>query len=134
MTWEGSSRGVSYHADHQKGKLPLPTGSGNWEVKIRPSIHMPRWASRLTLTVTATKLERLQDISEDDAIAEGISWSDDYEGYHTEDCRHFHGRSAARSFEQLWEHLHGPDAWAANPELVCPSFTVAVGNIDEVAA
>jgi hypothetical protein len=105
----------------------------------RPSIHMPRWASRLTLIVTDVRVQRLCSISEADAEAEGIEAR---LGYHDEDVfknygtgLDFSGGGAARaSFKTLWNSLHGPDAWAANPWVVAVSFDVQHGNIAEVTA
>lgn len=87
----------------------------------RPSIFMPRWASRLTLTVTATKIDRVQSISEADATAEGI---------YPRGPEHPFGLGATE-FGELWRSLHGPDSWAANPEVVALTFTVHKQNIDE---
>lgn len=91
----------------------------------RPSIHMPRWASRLTLVVTSTRIERLQDISDEDAEAEGC------QGYWS----HLDNRFilARENFGDLWDSLHGatPNAnWDANPEVVALSFTAHLSNID----
>lgn len=87
----------------------------------RPSIHMPRWASRLTLTVTDVRVQRLQDISEADAVAEG--WKSPEElGCGT-------WRPVGWFFD-LWRTLHGPDAWDANPWVVALTFTVEQRNID----
>lgn len=86
----------------------------------RPSIHMPRWASRITLTVTAVRVERLQEISTDDALAEGCGLRD---GMH-------HLALRIAEFRDLWNSLHGPSAWDANPEVVALTFTVAKENID----
>jgi len=85
-----------------------------------PAIHMPRWASRLTLTVTDVRVQRLQEISTDDAIAEGRSSGGEF-------------LSGRRWFRDLWNSLHGPDAWDANPWVAAYTFTVQRGNIDEVA-
>jgi len=49
-----------------------------WESRFRHGMHMPRWASRLTLEVTAVKIERVQDISEEDALAEGVPFGFDH--------------------------------------------------------
>lgn len=116
-----------YRATFSGGLAPECEGFTKW----RPSIHMPRWASRITLTVTGTKIERLQDISEEDALAEGISWSDEYEGYHTEDCRCYHASDPAKSFEKLWDSIHGLGVWEANPHVVVISFAVERRNIDQ---
>lgn len=102
-----------------KAKTPLRPWTGPFEkYGPRPSIHMPRWASRITLRVTGIRVERLQEISEADAKAEGVrSFVEDgcfvYEDY-------VHGRgtwtmSARDSFITLWESLYSHDYWTANP-------------------
>src|SRR6185312_8821347 len=99
--------------------------NGDW-TKPKPSIHMPRWASRITLRVTAVRVERLQEISEEDAQAEGIYWSEESEGWTSGRNGHefcdFHGAWATFSFRKLWNSLHGPDAWDANPWVSVTSF------------
>ena len=89
----------------------------------RPSIHMPRWASRLTLTVTDVRVQRLQEISETDALAEG-AMTEYGEGSVI---------SHRRAFNLIWNHLHGPGAWDANPWVAAYTFTVERGNIDDLA-
>jgi hypothetical protein len=106
--------------------------------KWRSPIHMPRWASRLTLVVTAAKIERLQEIGEADAQAEGVQhrWLKSAACaprslYFVEAGEREHsGTSARAAFEMLWCSLHGPDAWAANPEIVALTFAAHNGNID----
>lgn len=77
--------------------------------KLRPGIHMPRWAGRILLEIVSVRVERLQDISEADAMAEGV---DPYLlPVHParERMRHVDGFSA------LWESINGPSSWNANP-------------------
>jgi hypothetical protein len=83
------------------------------ESRTRASMHMPRWASRITLEITSVRVERLTSISEVDAIAEGIerrgpgwAWYTDAKTY-TMDPR--------TSYRDLWESINGPESWAANP-------------------
>jgi hypothetical protein len=118
---------VFYRADsyHQFGLKPaagwnLPKSAQNASV---PSIHMPRWASRITLKVTAVKVERLQEISEEDAKAEGVepfgicTWTDYSNNGVTNVVL-----SPRRSFETLWASINGPGAWDANPWVAAISF------------
>jgi len=96
---------------------------------VAPSIHMPRWASRLTLTVTEVRVQRLQEISAADSIAEGVE-CDTCTAMGQSAC---HGRGCFASidaYRNLWNSLHGPDAWDANPWICAISFTVQKGNID----
>ena len=101
--------------------------------KARVSIHMPRWASRLTLTVTDVRVERLQDISEADAIAEGCSPLSHPMG-RTDLLWHEIGpeqwQAPTRWYRNLWDSINGPGAWDANPWVVAVSFDVREGNID----
>jgi len=92
--------------------------------RIRSSIHMPRWASRLTLTVTDVRVQRLQEISEADAVAEGGDAVQARMYPELGTCRDW--------YADLWDSLHGPDAWDANPWVVALSFTVQRGNIDQI--
>jgi hypothetical protein len=111
--------------------------------KVRPSIHMPRWASRMWLAVTDVRVQRLQECSEADAIAEGIERIDDprgtawksYETY-ADGKPHPHAvvpnRSPLTSYAELWNSLHTAECerWQDNPWVVAVSFEVHLGNID----
>lgn len=72
----------------------------------RPSIHMPRVACRLTLDVTGVRVEQLQDISEQDALAEGIVQLHDG-GYGLRDGSHYHAIDPRQSYFSLWEAING---------------------------
>ena len=89
--------------------------------RAHPSIHMPRWASRLTLAVTAVKVEKLQDISEEDARAEG-----------TPDEPDEHPPSLVFSV-LVWDAIHGKGSWRSNPEVVAITFTVHRQNVDALS-
>jgi hypothetical protein len=83
----------------------------------RPSIHMPRWASRITLEVTRVRVERLQDISEADAIAEGTTPIPDPCDHVRLSCSDI-GCSGPKpytvGFRSLWESINGTGSWSAN--------------------
>lgn len=87
----------------------FPVWSGPW----RPSIHMPRRASRITLEITRVRVERLQDISDADCIAEGIGLNSSAAGVKLTLPP---GALACKAgYQALWETLNGPDSWGANP-------------------
>lgn len=89
----------------------------------KPSIHMPRWASRLTLEITDIRVERLQDISEADAIAEGLSWVTP--GMWSVDrSLPIIGDDPRKVYFELWDHINGKGAAAANPWVWAVSFEV----------
>jgi hypothetical protein len=94
--------GFIYRADY--GNLtPISDGVGGpW----KPSIHMPRVASRITLEIVSVRVERLQDISEADAMAEGVECCSGWIG---------HAGEPRRIFCDLWKSINGPESWAANP-------------------
>jgi hypothetical protein len=91
-------------------------------LKWKPSIHMPRWASRLTLIVTEVRIERLRNITDGDALAEGIACTDFFRKEHPPSI----------CFSVLWDSLHGQGAWIANPDVVAISFDVIERNIDSL--
>ena len=109
--------------------------------RYRNARFMPRWASRLTLVVTDVRVQRLQEISEADVWAEGIP------GGNLADCYgpacpsdpgrscNAHGCWATREqFRDLWNNLHGPDAWDASPWVAALTFTAHRLNIDQMEA
>lgn len=96
--------------------------------KGRPSIFMPRWASRLTLAVTDVRVERLHKISEADAQAEGVDRlvMDDSGAFYAG----FPEGTYRCGFAGIWTHINGAEAWEANPWVVAVSFDVIKENID----
>jgi hypothetical protein len=102
------TRGAQYRAD-----------IGGDQTVWRHSIHMPRWASRITLLVTDVRVQRLQEINRGDAMAEGCPFPNMAEGPSPTDW-----------FRDLWDQLHGNGAWNTNPEIVAATFTVQRRNID----
>jgi hypothetical protein len=107
------------------GKKPLRV-TGGW----RPSIHMPRWASRITLIVTDVRVQRLQDISEADAKAEGVEPVDYLDG------NTGFGKNYVIPFRELWDSLNAKrgHSWDSNPWVAAYSFKPILSNIDSVGA
>ena len=113
--------GVLYRATDRRERSF--SGSEKW----RPSIHMPRWASRITLEVTGVRVERLQDISEEDAKAEGAAHRIAPGGDLSAVFDALPGEEAApigyqAHFRDLWESINGAESWAADPWVWVVSF------------
>lgn len=83
----------------------------------RPSIFMPRWASRITLEVVSVKVERLQEISEGDAQAEGVEADDEPCDHTRRSCEEVGclGQTFKSTFCTLWAYINGTDSWRSNP-------------------
>ncbi|MDD2110103.1 hypothetical protein [Pseudomonas asiatica] len=100
-----------YAAD---GLAPYEADQPVW----KPSIHMPRWASRILLEVTDVRVERLQDISEQQALAEGVRLYTDHaelgDWYHVEGIDTY-SADPRKSFELLWTGINGAESWDVNP-------------------
>lgn len=90
---------------------------GDKSGKLRPSMFMPRWASRITLEITGVRVERLQACNEFDARQEGsFSWAGEQETP-VRDLP-----EARLVYRQLWESINGPGSWVANPWVWCIEF------------
>lgn len=86
------------------------------ELGWRPSIHMPRWASRIILEITGVRVERLQDINEADARDEGVTDGGCLSCGDHEPCGCTDPKPDARdSFCRLWQSINGEESWHANP-------------------
>lgn len=106
---DGPDQELWFAADSDGRRPPDVEEEWSW----RPSIHMPRWASRITLEITSVRVERLQEISEGDAKAEGCApaWLD-VDG---ERVNHGSAPTYRQGYARLWGEINGPGSWADNP-------------------
>lgn len=106
------------------------TKEHKFEGAWRPSIHMPRWASRILLEITDVRVERLNAISEEDATAEGVppagSLLPDYPGTFLTPKGDF--ATAKVAFQRLWESIYGEESWKANGWVWVISFKRVEGG------
>lgn len=115
--------------EHGKFGDPVP----GWH--LRPNIFLKREDSRISMTVTATKIEPLQSITTYDAMAEGVERDDSRTlwGVRTTGGNFWHlVERPVPAFMWLWRKLHGDESWDRNPEVVAMTFAVHFCNIDKL--
>jgi hypothetical protein len=115
---ESNGNVTRYFTDHWERNGEKKNG-GDW----KPSIHMPRWASRLTLELTVLRVERLKDIRREDTVAEGClpGDPDDFDS----------PTSSRDAYQRLWESINGSGSWDANPCVWVLEFRVHKQNVDD---
>lgn len=118
---KGEYRVVQYVASNSDTDVPLK----DYKFKKTPSIHMPRWASRILLEITNVRVERLQIISDEDAKAEGFDYST-----HPSAIEMGYAIGARTNFRHTWEEIYGANAWNKNPWV----WVVEFKKLNEVAA
>lgn len=112
------------HAETPEGSPTFAFRADNWtespsaDGKWKPSIFMPRKASRITLEITEVRVQKLRDISGEDALAEGCDefFSGGYE--HDYSC----DLPEIANYRRLWESINGAGSWALNPFVWCIGF------------
>ena len=112
---------VAYKADGGFRWLDADTDEFRDSPPWGSPFYMPRWASRLTLLVTDVRVQRLQEISRGDAMEEGCPFANMADGPNPRDW-----------YRDIWNSIHGPDAWDRNPWCVAVSFETHRCNIDKM--
>lgn len=126
---------VQWHSEGQHGsgyvryrsdkKATFHHWPEHWSIKVAPPMHMLKTFSRMTLIVTGVLVQRVQEISEADAKAEGVA----PKLYGAQ-----HGREYTRSYITLWDQLHALPGtrWADNPSVAATVFNVVHKHIDQL--
>lgn len=114
----GTGEHIVYRATNPNAIYCKSAEGSQYPVKWKPSIHMPRHSSRILLEITAVRVERLQDITEEQAKAEGVRLYTDHaelgDWWHVEGIETY-SADPRRSFELLWASINGAESWDANP-------------------
>jgi len=109
----------------------------DWMGRFRHRMHLPRWASRITLIVAEVRVQRLHDISETDAIAEGIEPMEDGRYSNGGLFRNYVGPGSGippiDSYRTMWESIHGVATWEANPWVAVTQFEPVLANVHSLS-
>lgn len=110
---------IFYVADHPEKptiKCFSPDNGNEWGWRFKVGRFLPRWAIRIKRVVTAVRIERLQEISEADAIAEGAR------GGHGAIKGYSYSATPTEHYHHIWETINGVGSWDSNPYVWCISF------------
>jgi hypothetical protein len=131
LGWDKGAERLFYRADGATVSGVPPSGHMIGATPLS-SLYMPRWASRLMLTVGAVRIERLQAISEIEAIAEGVERLADG-SFRADETDNLAYRSAALGYAHRWSAFHTRPGtrWEDDPEVVVVTFTVARSDLDD---
>lgn len=129
-SWEGSSpsKVASFLKPSDVFYPSAKEDAPSWAGRLRPSIHMPREFSRLTLEVADVRVMRLQDITMEDSIAEGLVFNEEYGKWQGSaeakgGIRVFY-HNPIKAFQDLWLSIHGKGSWDQNPWVFVYTFKV----------
>lgn len=116
-SWEdGSGYAIRYMATQDRIEWADASRDDEISDRVMPSIHMPRWASRILLEIESVRVERVQEISEEDARAEGARLCHCVPWPHPDPsdtkCRR---KNRVCAFKQIWGSIHGEESWGLNP-------------------
>lgn len=137
VQWHPGPTSLVFKADFEdKDRATTKSIMERHGVKWRPPFSLPRTFSRITLHVTEVRVQRLQAISRDDAIAEGMRYRPALRAWTAGDDSWPTFFDPTRSYFGLWQHLQGPKGWrvVTNPWVIALTFRVARTNIDAAAA
>lgn len=113
---------VVYTADGDAEWAHVPIECRLKRIGVKPSIHMSRWMSRMTLELKQVRIERLQDISDADALAEGVQRT-------TYWCEN---KSPKLCYADLIDSINGSGTWKKNPWVWVISYKLYLENIDDI--
>jgi hypothetical protein len=129
IRYRADGKALRFNYVHQGAAPTKIHGTEQWTdpAKWNSPLFLPRWASRITLEVKSIRAERLHDITEEDANAEGVRpgqrWADSTYPPRSAEHRYKVSETHREAYARAWNTIHGNDAWRANPWIWAIEFT-----------
>lgn len=123
-TWKEATEFMSEATGPKDVRFAASVSEAEWATtKWRSSIHMPRWASRITLKVTRVRIKRLHEITEEQSVAEGVEHDEHgWKLYNKHLGKAICAATARQSYISLWDQINGKGAWNENPWVWAVAF------------